>query len=529
MNMPTRRKYQTKVKNVLDYLSKVTVATKEMIIEETGVRTHDIRRMVNDKILTSSLNYNHEWLIRTREIGKRADHWGFYRHRIEKYSRTIPTFHTKRTAMATLSYLASRRPWGITSEESEELLGRGCQRVLDQLVECNAIQAGLYRGEKIYLNRRHKKAASQLKQRRTNPRYRKDDDDEIQEVGVITYEEFCSTFREVLSKMEVCTDVSDDRMNATLLMFTTSKTLRTTENWIRYNTRIQEAIGMPCPVDHTTLSRAFGEVDENLLKKIFHKLVMKLHERGVITNRFLVVDATHIFAFCDTRKDTNLHPVEGAEWGNHQGSFYGYKVHLLIDAESEMPLAMILSSGNDHDSSHFVPLLEEFEENYDFEEIIALLADGAYDDKDFREIVLEKTGGTFLPACNPRNSKILKRMKRRVKKLFDTHGHKIKSVQDAFKYLGQTFLTRFNIDIGTSKESKLVELISERLQRPYRSAVERVFSRLKAMASFERPKSRGLESVIKSIWWCLIGYMVQALTAHEKGLPGSMRKRTMLV
>ncbi len=194
-----------------------------------------------------------------------------------------------------------------------------------------------------------------------------------------------------------------------------------------------------------------------------------------------------------------------------------------------MLLAMILSSGNDHDSSHFVPLLEEFEENYDFEEIIALLADGAYDDKGFREIVPDKTGGTFLPACNPRNSKILKQMKRRVKKLFDTHGHKIRSVQDAFKYLGQTFLTKYNIDIGTSKESKLVELITERLHRPYRSAVERVFSRLKAMASFERPKSRRLESVIKSIWWCLIGYMVQALTAYDKGLPGSMRKRTMLV
>lgn len=513
----------------MEYLSNVTVATKEMIIEETGVQIHDVRRMVNDKILTSSLNYNHKWLIHAKEIGKRADHWGVYRHRIEKYSRTVPTFHTTRTAKGTLSHLASRRPWGITAEESKELLGRDCQKVLDQLVACNAIQVRLCQGEKIYLNRRHKKADSQLKQRRTNPRYRKDDDDEIPEVGVITYEEFCGTFRDILSEMDVPLDVSDDRLNALVLMFTTSRTLRTTENWVRYNTRIQKAIGMPSPVDHTTLSRAFGEIDEDFLKKLFHKLVMMLHDRGQITNRFIVVDATHIYAYCDTRKNTNLHPVEGAEWGNHQGRFYGYKVHLLIDAESEMPLAMILSSGNDHDSSHFVPLLEEFDENYDFEEIIALLADGAYDDKDFRELVSDKTGGTFLPACNPRNSKILKGMKRRVKKLFDTHGHKIRSVQDAFKYLGQTFLTKFNINIGTSKESKLVELITERLHRSYRSAVERVFSRLKAMASFERPKSRRLESVIKSIWWCLIGYMVQALTAYDKGLPGSMRKRTMLV
>ena len=342
--MPTRREYRTKVKNVLGYLSNVIVATKETIIEETGVRTHDIRRMVNDKILTSSLNYNHKWLIRTREIGKRADHWGVYRHRIEKYSRTVITFHTERTTKATLSYLASRRPWGITAKESEELLGRNCQRVLNKLVESNAIQVRLCQGEKIYLNRRHKKADSQLKQRRTNPRYKKEDDDEIPEVGVITYEEFCGTFRDLLSEMEVCSDVSDDRLNTLLLMFTTSRTLRTTENWVRYNTRIQKATGMPCSVDHTTLSRAFSEIDEDFLKKLFHKLVMKLYDRGVITNRFIVVDATHIYAYCDTRKNTNLHPVEGAEWGNHQGSFYGYKVHLLIDAESEIPRTNVLLS-----------------------------------------------------------------------------------------------------------------------------------------------------------------------------------------
>jgi len=282
-------------------------------------------------------------------------------------------------------------------------------------------------------------------------------------------------------------------------------------------------------VDHTTLSRAFDKVSDEFLKMLFHELVMKLHDKKVITGRFLVVDATHIYAFCNTRKDTTKNPVDGAKWGNHHGSFYGYKVHILIDADSELPLAMILSPGNDHDSPHFIPLVEEFEKNYDFDDIIALLADGAYDVNDFREIVRKKTGGIFLPACNPRRSKPLARMKQTVKKLFEKHGKKIGSVQDAFKYLGQKFLTEFGFDIGTPNESKLVELVSERLHRPFRAAVERVFSRLKALASFERPKSKRLKTVLKSIWWCLIGHLVQALSAYEKGIPGSMRKRTNLV
>jgi iron-sulfur cluster repair protein YtfE (RIC family) len=120
-------------------------------------------------------------------------------------------------------------------------------------------------------------------------------------------------------------------------------------------------------------------------------------------------------------------------------------------------------------------------------------------------------------------------MKQKIKKLFEKHGDKIHSVQDAFKYLGQTFLTDFNIDIGTKTESKLVEMISERLHRPFRAAVERVFSRLKSINQFEKPQSRNPSYVKKTIWWCLIGQLIQALTAHNKGIPGSMRKRTMLV
>ena len=214
---------------VLEYLSNVIIATPQMIIEATNVEPHDIRRMITDGILTSSLNYNHNWLIATKVLNKRKDHWGFYRHRIKKYDRTMPIFHIKRTAKATLSYLASGRPWGITSTEAEELLGRDCIRALNDLVKDNAIQERLSNGEKIFLHRVHKRADIQLKNRQTNPRFRKDEeeDDDKQEVGVVTYEEFCKVFKLALSEMDEHPDVSDDRMSALLLMFTTSRTFRT--------------------------------------------------------------------------------------------------------------------------------------------------------------------------------------------------------------------------------------------------------------------------------------------------------------
>jgi len=121
--MHSKGVYQTRINKVLYYLSKVNIATPQMIIEATSVNPHDIRRMIGDGILTSSLNYNHNWLIATKVLNKRKDRRGFYRHRIKKYNRTVPIFHIERTAKATLSYLASRRPWGITSKEAEELIG----------------------------------------------------------------------------------------------------------------------------------------------------------------------------------------------------------------------------------------------------------------------------------------------------------------------------------------------------------------------------------------------------------------------
>jgi len=528
--MPTERVYLSQVKIVSEYLTSITVSTVSDLMLNTGITTNQYKRMIKNGILTTSLNHEHNWVTLTSIINKNKDHWGFFRYRIERYSRTIVIFHNKRDAKRTLSYLASKRPWGISEKEAEELLGRDCRRPLRELEMNNSIQSRLVNGERIYLNRIHRKADIQVKERKINPKYRTvEEEDDEDKVGYIKYEDFCRTFREAVNEMDEKCPISDSRMSTLLLMFNTNHSLRTMESWIRFNSRIKEAVNMDCDMDHSTLCRDMGQIDEKYLKKLFHHLVMKLHDKGAITGRFLVVDATHIYAFCNTRRDTDRYGVEGAGWGEHHGSFYGYKIHILIDAESELPVAMIFSTGEDHDSPHFIPLLDDHVKNNDLGEAEALLADAGYDTRSFRKVVMKKTGGIFLPACNPRKSKVLQRMKARVKKLFDTHGDKIHSVEDGFRYLGQTFLTRFGIDLGDQSGNKLVEMISERLHRPLRAGVERVFSRLKALTSFERPKARSLETVKKTVWFCLIGHLVQAKTASDKGLKGSMRKRTALV
>ena len=140
----------------------------------------------------------------TKNIRKNKDHWEFLRHRIERYSRTVAIFHIKRTAKNTLSYLASKRPWGLSEKEAKELLGRDCKRPLRELEKNNSIQSSVVSGDRIYLNRVNKKADIQVKERRINPRFRTEEQDEYDEekIGYIKYEDFCKTFKEAFERNE---------------------------------------------------------------------------------------------------------------------------------------------------------------------------------------------------------------------------------------------------------------------------------------------------------------------------------------
>ncbi len=52
---------------------------------------------------------------------------------------------------------------------------------------------------------------------------------------------------------------------------------------------------------------------------------------------FIVIGGTHIAAWANTRDEIENGDVEGASWGRHEGSFYGYKVYLVINAAAESP------------------------------------------------------------------------------------------------------------------------------------------------------------------------------------------------
>jgi len=81
--MPTEQVYLSWVKIVSEYLNDVTASTIMDLKENTGVSDQQYRRMVKDKTLTTSQNYNHNWVTLTDTIKRNKDHWGFFKPKFD--------------------------------------------------------------------------------------------------------------------------------------------------------------------------------------------------------------------------------------------------------------------------------------------------------------------------------------------------------------------------------------------------------------------------------------------------------------
>jgi IS5 family transposase len=136
--------------------------------------------------------------------------------------------------------------------------------------------------------------------------------------------------------------------------------------------------------DHSTLTvfkqriiqREGVEAFEARLKRI----VRLAKEKGISFGQIQVVDATHTIADVDVKKDEERKKGEArprdedAAWGSKgrktvrttdgktvkvNKSFYGYKAHLSLNAESEMITSVVVTPGNKPDGQQFQELVRK--------------------------------------------------------------------------------------------------------------------------------------------------------------------------
>ena len=145
------------------------------------------------------------------------------------------------------------------------------------------------------------------------------------------------------------------------------------------------------PPDHSSISRFRDRLGPERFKDIFNKVVSMAKDKGIISDKLHIVDATDVKAKVDLYRikkehkekepDTyidNHSPDKDARPGRKHGGkpCYGYKAHAIMDAESEIILNVDTAPANKKEADLLVPLSKPLLSPK------VLSADKAYDHQD---------------------------------------------------------------------------------------------------------------------------------------------------
>lgn len=247
--------------------------------------------------------------------------------------------------------------------------------------------------------------------------------------------------------------------------------LRKSEFWLR-------KCGFEEPPHHDTFSKFIDRVGADSFEQIFDYLVKRLGKVRSI-GRVVVVDSTLIKAY--SRSYKNSEPADpDAKWGydpNNEGWVFGYKLHLAVDAELELPLTFTVTPANVYDSVEYPNLLKKLIERGIKPEII--IADAGYDSKKNYYLALAED---IIPiiALNPRN---------------------MRNKEDK---------RDFEKALPIQRDSKFWKQLYKK-----RGSVERVISRLKEELNLKAVRVRGIDNIEVHVTLSLIAMLTVALVAFK--------------
>jgi hypothetical protein len=221
-------------------------------------------------------------------------------------------------------------------------------------------------------------------------------------------------------------------------------------------------------VSHPTLMRANRLfLDKHIYEKVLIDFVKKAYRKGLIKGKYVAMDSSFVHTFS---KKGEL----GSEGWNDFKEGYGFKLHLLIDCETQFPIALCITNGLANDMTLAIPLLKKA--RYWLRKTQYVLADKGYDWGDLVHWI--------------------------VKKLHAKAGIPIKKVSKRGKnYTWEGAWRNFQYK---ARGRTLKKSIYNR-----RSAVERVFGILKRTYHLGREETRGILNFAKNVYLALICYILK--------------------
>ena len=158
------------------------------------------------------------------------------------------------------------------------------------------------------------------------------------------------------------------------------------------NPALRNAVGWPydLKVPHrSTISRVFGELAANpwVVHSMLVGLINAVKEIRPDFGKVLAIDSTGVLAYCNPNNEATRD--QEAAWGKVHDPrskepdgmvwIYGWKVHVLVDVATQLPIAFALSPANGNDSSFLRKLLAWSKVHYRWFDPDIVLADKGYD------------------------------------------------------------------------------------------------------------------------------------------------------
>jgi IS5 family transposase len=187
---------------------------------------------------------------------------------------------------------------------------------------------------------------------------------------------------------------------------------------LRFNGRLCFLCGFNSQMtpSNGTFTNFRDRLGEDTFYEILHNLIAQAITLKVIMGGDTATDSTHLWA-CSNRFGKKACSCKGkcdcsrtysdsdAQWGHKSKdyAFFGYKVHLIVDAKSQLPLDVIVTPGNAPDSPYANPLLKGAGEKHPDNNMTSNASDAAYDTYENYRFPIEDMGVAPIIALNRRN------------------------------------------------------------------------------------------------------------------------------
>ena len=171
---------------------------------------------------------------------------------------------------------------------------------------------------------------------------------------------------------------------------------------------IGKLIGYEHRPDPTTFSKIRERFDPQIIQHLITELLLSRYKDIVVDK--LVEDSTDVDAYSRSDKD--------AKWGKRTvpkkrqsvkkeyiEDFFGYKLHVVADADKEMPLSIAVISGNRNDKIMFPLLFGATKRNFRIRLGAKFLADAQYHSTKIREEVRDSGMNALIPFSATKNRK----------------------------------------------------------------------------------------------------------------------------